>query len=261
MENSNKVNKRHNEIRNLLLLNGSVTLQELCSKLNCSEATIRNDLTALESQGVLKRMHGGAVANENTIRNTKINKRLNENMKEKEQIADYVVKHLIKPNMIITLDSGTTTMALAQKLLDSKISCTVVTNSFNVASIVSKSENINLYLAGGFYDPDHGSFHDEVSDYIFRNYQSEICFISPNGISTEGLITNSGTSENPIKKRMMSQANKTVLLADYTKIGVTELNILSNPNNIEYLVTDENIKSNQITQLEKNGLKVIVAKR
>ena len=80
MENSNKVNRRHEEIRNLLLSNGSVTLQELCSKLNCSEATIRNDLTALEKQGVLKRMHGGAVANENTIRNTKINKRLNENI-------------------------------------------------------------------------------------------------------------------------------------------------------------------------------------
>lgn len=260
MENSNKVNRRHEEIRNLLLSNGSVTLQELCSKLNCSEATIRNDLTALEKQGVLKRMHGGAVANENTIRNTKINKRLNENIDEKEQIADYVVKNLIKANMIITLDSGTTTMALAQKLLDSKTPCTVITNSFNVASIVSKSEEINLYLAGGFYDPDHGSFHDEVSDYVFKNYQSEICFISPNGISMDGLITNSGTSENPIKKRMMSQANRTVLLADYTKIGATELNILSNPQDVDCLVTDKNIKNQQITQLKKAGLKVVVAK-
>ena len=171
-----------------------------------------------------------------------------------------MVKNLIKANMIITLDSGTTTMALAQKLLDSKTPCTVITNSFNVASIVSKSEEINLYLAGGFYDPDHGSFHDEVSDYVFKNYQSEICFISPNGISMDGLITNSGTSENPIKKRMMSQANRTVLLADYTKIGATELNILSNPQDVDCLVTDKNIKNQQITQLKKAGLKVVVAK-
>lgn len=260
MKDTNKVIKRHREIRDLLLSNGSVTLQELCSKLNCSEATIRNDLTELEKQGILKRMYGGAVANENTIRNTKINKRLNENIEEKEQIANYVVKNLIKPNMIITLDSGTTTMALAQKLLDSKTPCTVITNSFNVASILSKSEDINLYLSGGFYDPDHGSFHDEASDYVFKNYQSEICFISPNGINMDGLITNSGTLENPIKKRMMTQANKTVLLADYTKIGATELNILSRSQDIDCLVTDKNIKSQQIAQLEKVGLKVIVAK-
>lgn len=260
MTNANKVNKRHEEIRDLLLSNGSVTLQELCSKLNCSEATIRNDLTTLERQGVLKRMYGGAVANENTIRNTKINKRINENISEKEQIANYVVKNLIKPNMIITLDSGTTTMALAQKLLDKKIPCTIITNSFNVASIVSKSEAINLYLSGGFYDPDHGSFHDEVSAYVFESYQSEICFISPNGISADGLITNSGTSENPIKKKMMSQANRTVLLADYTKIGATELNVLCKPQDIDCLITDENINDQQIKQLKKVGLKVVAAK-
>ncbi|MDF9837063.1 MULTISPECIES: DeoR/GlpR family DNA-binding transcription regulator [unclassified Breznakia] len=259
MQNSNKVNKRHEEIRNLLLSNGTVTLQELCSKLNCSQATIRNDLAALEKQGVLKRMYGGAVANENTVRNSRINKRLNENIEEKEQIADYVAKNLIQPNMIITLDSGTTTMALAQKILDYKIPCTVVTNSFNVATIVSKSEVVKLYLAGGFYDSDHGSFHDETSDYILKKYQSELCFISPNGINCNGLITNSGSSENPIKKRMMEHANKTILLADHTKIGISELNILGDSRNVDCLITDNKIKKEQATQLKKAGLKVILA--
>lgn len=260
MQTSKKAAERQEKIRDLLLSKGTLTLNELCQTFQCSEATMRNDLTKLEKQGVLKRVLGGAVANENTPRNSTIAKRLNEELDAKNQIAEYVIQKIIKPNMIITLDSGTTNMALAQKLLDYKIPCIIVTNSFHVASIVSKAENIQLCLAGGCYDPEHGSFHDDVSDLILKSYRSEICFLSPNGVDKDGMVTNSGLAENSIKQQMRRQAVHTILLADNTKLGHTELKIICHAKDVDLLVTDTKASKEQIEQLTAAGFTIVVAR-
>ncbi len=260
MQTSKKSIERRDQICDYLSLKGSITLSELCTKFNCSEATIRNDLTALEKQGLLKRILGGAISNENTVRNSVISKRLNINIEGKKQIAEYVVKNIIEPNMIITLDSGTTNMILAQELVNSKIPCTVITNSFQAALIIAKSNDIQLCLAGGTYDQDHGSFHDDVSEYILNTYSSEVCFISPNGIDEDGLVTNAGISENSIKKQMIRHAKKTYLLADHSKLGNTELKIICSAKDVDAVITDANAASEQIRPLKQAGFNIIVAK-
>lgn len=259
MQTPKKAVDRQEKIRDLLLSNGTITLKELCQTLNCSEATIRNDLAKLEKQGLLKRVPGGAIANENTPRNSVISKRLNEELEAKNQIAEYVIQNIIKPNMIITLDSGTTNMALAQKLLDYKIPCIIVTNSFFVASIVSKAENIQLCLAGGCYDSEHGSFHDDISDLILKSYRSEICFLSPNGVDRNGTVTNSGLSENSIKQQMIQHATRTILLADNTKLGRTELKIICHAKDVDLLITDAKASQEQINELTAAGFTIAVA--
>lgn len=259
MQTSKKASARQENIRDLLLLKGTISLSDLCETFHCSEATIRNDLAKLEKEGVLKRVLGGAVANEYTPRNSVITKRLNKELDEKNQIAEYVVNHIIKPNMIISLDSGTTNMALAQKILDNKIPCTIVTNSFYVASIISKSPDIQLCLAGGCYDFEHGSFHDDVSDLILKSYRSEICFISPNGVDKDGMVTNSGTEENLIKQQMIKQAVRTILLADNTKLNNTELKIICYAKDVDLLITDSNATAEQITSLTNAGFNIVVA--
>lgn len=248
--------KRQDKIRDLLIFNGNVILVELCTLFNCSEATIRNDLAALEVQGICKRIYGGAMSTDHTSRNTNITNRLNHYQAEKNAIAEYVVTKIIKPNMIITLDSGTTNMLVAQKILDYKIPCTIITNSFLVASIISKSSNVKLHLAGGFYDSDHGSFHDEVSDLILKTMRSEICFISANGIDYQGNVTNSGIDENTIKQQMIKHALQTIVLADHSKIDNTELKVICQATDITLVVTDQKTTDKQIEMLQQAGFKV-----
>jgi len=260
MRTASKALERQDSIRDLLLSKGTLTLSELCTAFNCSEATIRNDLTKLEKSGVLKRVLGGAVACENTSRNSGITKRMRIQNAEKNAIAEYVVREIIRPNTIITLDSGTTNMAIAQKLLDYKIPCTVITNSFIVATIASKSPNIQLCLAGGLYDAEHASFHDDVSSLILKSIRSEFAFISPNGISPNGDITNSGLTENAIKQQMIQQASKTIVLADHTKIGNIELKILCRVNDVFLIVTDSNATEAQLKILRNAGFNIAVGK-
>ncbi len=256
MQTSKKSIERHEKICEYLSMKGAVSLSELCDKFHCSEATIRNDLTKLEKQGLLKRILGGAISNENTVRNSVIAKRLNMNIEEKRQIAKYALKHLIKPNMIITLDSGTTNIILAEEIVNSRIPCTIITNSFQAAQVITKSNVIQLCLAGGTYDRDHGSFHDDVSEYILNTYKSEVCFISPDGVDEDGLVTNAGVSENFIKIQLIKHAKKTYILADHTKLGNTGLKIICTAQDVEGVITDDRADVEQIRLLKQAGFHI-----
>ena len=251
MQTSQKAMERQSRIRDLLCSKGTLTLQELVVLLNCSEATIRNDLSKLEKEGVLQRVFGGAVANESTGRNREV--------EEKKQIADYVVKNLIQPNMILTLDSGTTNMMLAKKIVDAKIPCTIVTNSFSAATIISKSPHIQLYLAGGFLDVQHESFHDDVSELIVKAYRSNLCFITPNGLDQNGTVTSSSIPENSIKQLMIRQADKTVVLADHTKLCNTELRVICYADSVDQVITDYQASAEQISMLTQAGFRIVQA--
>ena len=251
MRNSKFAQERHQKIKDILFSKSPVTLRELCDIFDCSEATIRNDLAFLEKNGALKRVKGGAVSTDTMPRNSRIAARMGVNTNEKKAIARYAVDHFVEPGMIITLDSGTTNLLLAQYLVERRIPCTVITNSFPVASVIAKSSDITMYLAAGEYDPIHGSFHDESAEEVIASSRSDICFISPNGIDGLGNITNSGLSENSIKKAMIRQASKLIILADHSKIGKSELKVLCTSGSVTCVITDSGISIQQKDILEK----------
>lgn len=259
MQTTRKSCERQRKICEMLATSGAVKLTELCTKFKCSEATIRNDLTLLEEKHLLKRIPGGAIPNESAGGNSILSKRMTLHMDEKKMIACYAVENLIKPNSIITLDSGTTNLILAQELLSKGIKCRVITNSFQAAMVLSKTDNIQLYLAGGTYDPDHGSFHDDVSEYIINTFSSEMCFLAPNGVDENGFVTNAGVNENSIKIQMMKHAKKTYLLIDSSKLLKTEIKVICKANDIEAIITDNNATNAQIKALQKAGFKIIIA--
>ncbi len=259
MRNSKYAQERHQKIKDILFTRSPVTLRELCDYFNCSEATIRNDLTFLEKNGALKRVKGGAVSTDSVPRNSRIAARMGVNTNEKKAIARYAVEHFVEPGMIITLDSGTTNLLVAQCLVECGIPCTVITNSFPVASVISKNPDITMYLAAGEYDATHGSFHDESAEEVITSSRSDICFLSPNGIDEFGNITNSGLSENSIKKAMIRQASRLVILADHSKIGKSELKVLCTSGSVSCIITDSGITDSQKEVLEKGKYRYLVA--
>lgn len=260
MSEKSKVEIRHQQICDLLNAEGMLSSVDLAKTFKVSESTMRSDLAKLDKLGLLHRTYGGAVANEYTSKNTVISTRLRLQKSEKSKIAEYVVEKYVKPGSIITLDSGTTTMLVAQKIFDQEIPCTVVTNSFLVADILSKSKYTNLYLAGGHYDPDHASFHDDVAIIIIKSVRSHFAFISPNGVDKNGLVTSSGIDENLIKQEMIKQADHAVILADNSKIENTELKIITTSKEVSLVITDQKTPQKSIDNLEKAGFIVKVAK-
>ena len=163
MDVSGKAEIRHNAIRELLIINNFYSIEDFCNDLNVSEATIRNDFTYLEKNGKLRRVKGGGIATLGTMYDTVYARRSSLSTDEKEKIAKYVVDNVIKDGMLITLDSGSTCRMIAEQIVQMKRKCTVVTNSLSALSFLIKSNLVQVHLAGGKYNRENDSFHDDLT--------------------------------------------------------------------------------------------------
>ena len=119
--------ERYSIILNQLKIKGMISVTELVKKLGASESTVRRDLNSLDSEGLLKKIHGGAVSIEEIIsrHDYRVNIRQSINVDEKNEIAKYAAS-LIEENDVIYIDSGTTTELLINYIEASNI--TAVTN-------------------------------------------------------------------------------------------------------------------------------------
>ncbi len=254
-----KTEIRHEKIRGLLIANDLVTVSDFCRALNCSEATIRNDLRYLEGQGLIKRSFGGAVANGNTALYANMSMRAIAYKKEKETIARYIVDHVLSSGQTIILDSGTTHVEIAQKILESSLELTVLTCSFAAASILVKSSRIKLFIAGGRYDDRDASFHDEISQAIFHSMRADICFLSVNGVSETAGFTIPSPEEAAIKQAMLRCSQKRIVTADHSKLGRIGLKVVCGFDEVDTLITNAPGHYEAVGKFQELGLEVIIA--
>ena len=251
MNNSKKARIRQGKIRDMLQKQDVVKLQQFCSELNASIATIRNDLTLLEKQGVLKRVLGGAISCEGTPRNTGYHARITVLKKEKMAIAKYVVQTYVKEGVVVCLDAGSTNHFIAQEILNQDITCTVITNSFNVAGVLAKANKVTLLCAGGQLNREQNAYYDEVAVASVSGYKSDVYFISPNGLSIKAGITNSAKQEGIIKKVFAKNAQKIIVVADYLKFDKVADELLLSYHDVEEVISDKNLSKDIVKKYLK----------
>ncbi|MDF3000527.1 MAG: transcriptional regulator, DeoR family [Bacillota bacterium] len=255
----NKTELRHEKIRSMLIAADLVTVAEFRKNLNCSEATIRNDLRYLEEKGLLKRCYGGAVATGSTARHMNMNMRSVAYKKEKEAIAQHIVKSVLISGQTIILDSGSTSLEIAQRIVESELELTVLTNSFAIATILTHSSHVKFFLAGGSYDPEPGAFHDEFSIALFNTMRADICFLSVNGVSCDAGFTISGFEEASIKQAMIKASRQCYVIADHSKLGKTGLKVICDLSDVTALISNKHDHDEIVKELEASGLKIILA--
>lgn len=89
--------ERRNEILKELDRKGRVKVTDLSKEFGCSEVTIRNDIKAMDIEGLLKRTHGGAVKVETETKRKYSAETIYRNVTQKKQIA-VVTNSLIAGN-------------------------------------------------------------------------------------------------------------------------------------------------------------------
>ena len=94
---------------------------------------------------------------------------------------------------------------------------------------------------------------------MMRSLHSELCLIAPNGIDYRGNITNSGTSEHSIKRIMIENSLRTVIVADHSKLGKSELKLLASSKEIPEVVMDRAVNERQMRLLQEAGFRLSVA--
>lgn len=257
--NLNKTQARHEKILSLVNANDLVSLGEFCEILKCSESTIRNDLKYLEENGMLRRTFGGAVATGDTPYNVNVSQRAKAYKQEKKDIAGYIVNTILSSGMTITLDSGTTNVEIAQRIIQSALELTVITNSLPAAAVLSKTSGVKLFLAGGEYNNQQGSFTDQTTNDFLMTMRSDMFFLAVNGVSEDAGFTIAGPQETQSKQTMIRCSKQVYAVSDHSKIGKTGLKIVCGFDLVNTLITDDRADIEEIKKLEEAGLKVMLA--
>ena len=237
-------NERQNAILQALKENKSANVADLAKQLYVSEATIRRDLAAMESMGLIERTHGGALLPENA-EEISIFFRMEKNAREKERAATKALAHIPYFKSVF-IDSSSTALALAERMdLNHK---TVVTNNLQTAIQLSKKPNINLILLGGnvAYNTISatGSWTTrQLSDFSFDLMLSSCAAV------LEGASYERSLDQKELKRMAFKNSKMRVLIIDHTKFGAHGTYRLANLDEYDFVVTDK-IPEN-VTGLER----------
>ncbi|WP_248746447.1 DeoR/GlpR family DNA-binding transcription regulator [Pseudomonas sp. MWU12-2037] len=230
--------ERYQRIRALLATLQRVTTDRIVTELNVSRETVRRDLVALEALGELKRIHGGAIMVEDEA---PIAERAHINVKFKRDLARAAVG-LLSHGQTIFIDAGTTTEILAQEL--AKLGgLTVITNAFNVAlhlrgSAPGSLHNEVIILGGSLGDRSPATVGATTVAEIGR-YRADLALLSPVGLDAQHGASNYDHRESEVARAMAEHAERVVILADYSKLGVQSRISFCPPERIDVLVTNQ----------------------
>jgi DeoR/GlpR family transcriptional regulator of sugar metabolism len=252
MSKRNTPQRRHN-ILALLNERGEVSVDELAKRFETSEVTIRKDLAALESNGLLLRRYGGAI----TLPQELVADLSQPISRYKQAIARAAVAR-IREHARIIIDSGSTTASMIPEL-GQQPGLVVMTNSLHVANALSELEHEPvLLMTGGTWDPHSESFQGQVAEQVLRSYDFDQLFIGADGID----LVRGTTTFNELLglSRVMAEvAREVVVMVEADKIGRKIPNLELPWSSVHTLITDDRLPLEARDQIQARGITLICA--
>lgn len=231
------------------------SLDELSELVDASISTVRRDLDILESQGLIRRTHGGArLVNPKSDEFT-FSTRDTHQLSEKEAIGQACAS-LILPNQTVIVDAGTTCFHVARHL-EAK-SPHIITNSLPVANAFSSSAKTEVVVSGGLIYPRLGVLVGPLAVAAFAQVHADVAILSCGGITAE-VVTNSHGLLIEIQIAMMQAARRVILCVDHTKFGRQSISQLCVLAAIDTVITDQLPPEDIRAALEKGGVELILA--
>ncbi len=229
--------ERHARLLGLLRSEIFADIQALKDALGVSIATIRRDLSELESRGLLKRIHGGAMVTNQVTRDNVVSVREVANAKEKGRIADAAAKMVVDGDSVM-IDGGTTSLLVAQRLA-SNTSLTFVTNSIDVLATLTAAKVSKLHFIGGEYLDINHSFGGPMAAEQVRRFNVDKVFLSVSSVDLRrGLICTASPQAACVQQAMIDIAQMSVVVADHSKFNRAALTVIAPLDRVDYVVTD-----------------------
>jgi DeoR/GlpR family transcriptional regulator of sugar metabolism len=225
---------------------GSVRVSDLTQRLGVSDMTIRRDLEVLARSGLIEKVHGGAVL----PRAPSSHEPGFEAKSSLEQPAKAAVAkaaaELVTPGSAIGLSAGTTTFALAERLIGIP-GLTIVTNSVRVVDLFADTEvagpaatRTSVVLTGGIRTPSD-ALVGPVADLTVRSLHLDMLFLGCHGIDPVAGLTTPNLAEAETNRAFVQAARKVTVVADHTKWGVVGLSSFADLDDVDTLVADSGL--------------------
>lgn len=252
------MNKRQEQIVEMLKQQGEVSIHQLAQVLNVSEMTIHRDAVALEKQELLYRKRGALNYNEPSA-HTKNSQHMRD--REKRAIAKKALT-LVEDADSIIFDNSTTALEVAKLLANWKKEnkkLTVYATNLEVANAVCKNPDITLYVSGGYYLSSTTGFVGAITEGFVERVHADKCIIGTSGISIEYGLTTPYTHHNTLEKKIITSAKEVIVVADHTKFGKVALEKVIDLSDVDYIVTDANVSNETVEEFSKKT-KLLIAR-
>lgn len=250
--------ERHQEIADIIKVNGKITIAEITGKYAISDESARRDLRLLEQKGVCKRTHGGAIVLSQVSVIPPLNRQY-DNMPvfpNYRAIAEIAVEE-IKENDIVYITSGSFGHIIIS-LLPKNIHFTAVVNSVDFAKELRDFENIDVYIAGGKMRKS-GSLVDTFAIDFVSKLHFDVCFITGSGLTADFGLSNGSDETATFQRTVLENSRNKILLLPSSKIGVNSFVKVCDADKFNTIITDWDCTEEQISALEDTDVRVVVA--
>jgi DeoR family transcriptional regulator, aga operon transcriptional repressor len=259
MHSERQLDSRAERILQALNHHGSVSIQDLIDSLKVSVATVRRDLQELEEQGMLRRVHGGAISiaplfYEPFRNDSSFQDQIERQAAEKKRIARAAAE-LVRDGDTIMLTAGTTTTEIMRSLTQRR-GVSVVTNAVNVAMELSKRKDVNVIVTGGDLRGNWFALVGPAAAHTIAQFFPALVFLGASGVDAERGLTSYDPDEAAVNNLMVRQARRRVAVADHTKLGVVASALICPINALDLLITDSGARADEVEKLRARGLEV-----
>ena len=247
------MNKRQNKILQILGKNHRTSVNVLAEMLQVSSVTIRQDLTFLENEGLLKRVHGAAELRAADD----LSDRLGINYERKLHIAKMVASHVDNGETIL-IESGSVNVLLARELVKTK-KVTIITTNVYIARQFRKNEQADIIILGGIYQHDSESLVGKMTKACIDQINIDKAFIGIDGYTTDAGFTLRNLFRAEISAYIIQKARDVFIVTDSSKFGRKELTNICYPKDIQHIATDIDLPSVYQEELTKAGVDLMLA--
>lgn len=232
---------------------GSCSVADLARRLDVSGETIRRDIKRMASQGLVRKVHGGATL-PGPLHEASFEQRMTENADAKEAIARAAVAH-IGDGETLSFDTGTTTAYVA-RMLAMRRGLTVITNSLDIARTMAG--NNQVFMAGGELHVELGATLGIATAEFVSQFRVRTAFLSAGAIDAMDGLMDFDMAEAQFSRALMEAAERVIVVADHSKFGKRALVRACELNRIDMLITDKAPPQALAERLDEAGVVVEV---
>lgn len=248
---------RQEQILKVLEERGRVSLADLTTLFQISEATARRDLDALAEQGKVQRVHGGAILLRKSAPEPPILRRQEEQAEEKERIGRAAAA-LIHDGETVFIGSGTTALQVARALRE-RPRLTVLTNSLPVVNTLVGQAGLTVVVLGGILRDSELSFIGHLTEQALSEVHADKVIIGARAISLEHGLTNDYLPETLTDRAILQCGREVILVADHTKLNTVSTAFLAPLSAVHHLITGSEAPADFLDALRAQGIQVTLA--
>ena len=252
--------RRRESITQQLARENVVRVTELSRQFGVSEVSIRRDLEHLERQGLLQRVHGGAVAVAIGRSAGALASAPAPYVDEKRRIGTAAAA-LVRPGDRVIFDSGTTVLEVARSLSNDLVDAgnlTAITSSLPIVQELGHRPGIHLILLGGIYLPEYRVVVGPQTVENLRGLHADKMFLGTDGLTLDHGLTTANVLEAEVDRAMVRAAAEIIVVADSSKIGGIGLTTILPLERAHKLITGQDAPADFVSALRAAGVDVIL---